>query len=200
MIYTPKYFSAKDKEFEKKFIRENSFATMISAKESEISHISKIPLLLKVSSTEETLTGHLAKANPHGIYLKENPMVTIIFDGPHEYISPMWYKNSKISVPTWNYGSVILTGMVHIIESSDWLIGTLKEMTQKFEGNDQWYKSSNKENLNNLSKGIIGLKVDIKQITSKFKLSQNKNPEDKKNIQERLKSSNPKLSNLMSHF
>ena len=124
----------------------------------------------------------------------------MIFSGPHAYISPSWYENPSKGVPTWNYSTVIIEGVTEVIDSSEWLLKSVMEFTDKFEKDTSWKDSVDKDYLSNLSKGIVGIKIQVKEIHSKFKLSQNKNNVDRNNVIDKLSSQNKNLTKLMRNI
>lgn len=197
MIYTPSHFNIEDKNKVFDFICNNSFATLISSESGSVSNISKVPLMLKEVEGKLHLEGHFARLNPHWKYLESNPNVTVIFDGPHDYISPSWYQNTSKEVPTWNYSTVIVEGNAEVIDSQAWLLESVMEFSEKFEKDKSWKDSADKEYLSNLSRGIVGIKVQIEKIHSKFKLSQNKDEIDRNKVITELSGRNEGLASLM---
>ncbi len=99
MIYTPKYFAPKSQDQIKEFIDASSFGSLISIIEGNELQISKTPFSLVEENDSWLLEGHLAFNNPHLEILKNFSEVTVMFDGSHGYISPMYYKN-----PEWMSG------------------------------------------------------------------------------------------------
>ena len=120
-----------------------------------------------------------------------------MFDGLHDYISPSWYESPSKGVPTWNYSTVIIEGIAEIIDSSEWLLKSVMEFTDKFEKDSSWKSSIDIDYLGNLAKGIVGIKIDVKEVHSKFKLSQNRSEIDKNNVINELSRRNKGLSELM---
>lgn len=74
------------------------------------------------------------------------------------------------------------------------------ELTDKFEKDESWKESIDKGLLSSLSSAIIGIKIEVKEIFPKFKLSQNKELEERDHIIKRLHSINPRLSSDMSKY
>jgi len=185
------------KKNELTFIQNNPFASLISSKGNEVAHVSKAPLLVKQNAGTVILEGHLALANPHINFLKNTPNATVMFDGPHGYISPTWYKDLKNNVPTWNYTTVSVKGEIKLIDSKDWVIKSVMELSDYFEKNNLWKKSVDQNYVNKLSAHIIGIQISIESVKSKFKLSQNRNAEDMKNMIKSLSDHNPDLAKEM---
>ena len=162
------------------FIRQNSFAILISWNEHKL-NATHIPLLLDLNEGEKgVLYGHVAKANYQMSNISKD--VLAIFPGAHKYISPQWYESDQ-TVPTWSYLAVHVYGVIHILEDRDSKVNILKETVNYFEGKDSSYKMENlKENyFEGLLKGITAFKIEITGIEGKKKISQN-HPEDRQKL------------------
>ena len=184
-----------DKQEHIQFLQENSFASIFSALDNEIKFISKAPLLIKNKSTNLFLEGHLAKANPHVEHLRSNKSVSIVFDGPHGYISPTWYTTPPKNVPTWNYASVLIKGTAELTDSKEWLKNSVLELSDFYEKNSNWKDSVDQSYLNSLLGGIIGIRIKVDKLDSKFKLSHHKSDEELSSLIKNLE--NPDLEALM---
>ena len=177
-MYIPHYFRNNNIAEVKDFIKQNSFAILINNSGNQI-YATHIPLVLgQDDKGNDTLTGHISRANPQLKNFKENSEVLVIFNGPHTYISSSWYDHEN--VPTWNYIAVHITGKLKIIEGEK-LMSSLKSLVNKYEANSEHPVSVEKispklleENL----RGIIGFEIAITDIQAAYKLSQNR---DEKN-------------------
>jgi transcriptional regulator len=149
-----------------------------------------IPMLLnKDEHGKDILVGHMSKANPQWKYFKDNDEIMAIFMGPHSYISSSWYQ--KENVPTWNYIAVHVYGKIKIVKGEA-LINDMRKLVDKYEIN-----SKNPVSLDKLSRksmnmvnGVVGFQIEITKIEAAFKLSQNRNETDHKNIIKELEASN----------
>ena len=83
---------------------ENAFATIITTDENNLPVATSLPFLVRQNNDEIILQAHFAKANPQWKHLEKNTQVLVIFQGPHCYVSPSWYKSP--GVPTWDYVTV----------------------------------------------------------------------------------------------
>jgi len=190
-MFMPKSFDIKDDLKIFSFINENSFGQLISTVEGRI-FSTHIPFLL--SDDKKSLFAHIAKQNPQHLDI-QNQEVLITLNGPHDYISPSWYKKS--GVPTWNYQTVHIYGTCEIFSNTDALKDIVDSLTSRYESKfkNPWipnYKAS-------MLSAIIGLKINITDIQCKFKLSQNKSIEDQKEVALQLKSlGSVALSSAMS--
>src|SRR5438132_1080087 len=113
-MYIPPAFRIEDLPCLHAIMRENSFATLVTGAGGELC-ATHIPILLDPNRGKfGTLTGHVAKANTHWESLRGNVEALVIFQGPHAYVSPSWYKTQ--AVPTWNYVAVHAYGRPRLIE------------------------------------------------------------------------------------
>lgn len=182
-MYIPQHYKNENLKEVKEFIINNSFGILINSIKGK-PWATHIPLELdKDSNGNDILVGHIAKANPQWKYFIENKEVLCIFNGPHTYVSSSWY--AKEEVPTWNYIAVHIYGLLKIQDEKA-LMASLHKLVDKYER-----KSENPISLNNLSKntlrqvkGIIGFEIEIKEIQAAYKLSQGREHDHPKIIEE----------------
>ncbi|MBP1996945.1 FMN-binding negative transcriptional regulator [Paenibacillus eucommiae] len=169
-MYIPKSFEVKETDAIYDFIENNSFAILFSQK-GDNPLATHLPLLL--DRDEGCLYGHMAKANTHWENIESE--VLVVFSGPHSYISPSWYETPH-SVPTWNYVAVHVNGNLESIEDNKSLMKILDDSVSYFESGKPNPWNTSKADINfisNLSKGIVGFKIQITKIEGIWKLSQN---------------------------
>lgn len=180
-MYNPTKFKSTDINEAFDFMFKNPFATVISITDGK-PFVSHLPLTPSKVNDEIELIGHLAKANLHWKLLPHST-TTVIFQGPHTYITPKWY--SKDDVPTWNYVAIHAIGKTELIDSYEGLVKILKFQTDHVE--QQWssgwdFYIPDDLNKENLSKHIVGFKMKVNEINFKKKLSQNRTPEDRAGV------------------
>src|SRR5579859_437863 len=173
-MYIPRRYEEKDKEKIHAFIRENSFAILISIQEGRPIG-THIPLQLETGADgKDILMGHISRGNEQKHTLTDGAKVLAIFPGPHAYISPRWY--TELKVPTWNYISVHVYGTVSIIEGEA-LRAALTRLMDTYEGHQpqpvQIDEIPEKELRADL-RGIVGFQITIDEIQAAYKLSQNR--------------------------
>jgi transcriptional regulator len=173
-MYVPRRYEEKDTEKIHAFIKENSFAILVSVKDG-VPVGTHIPLALeKNAQGADVLVGHISRGNEQKYTLADGAKVLAIFPGPHAYISPRWY--TAMQVPTWNYISVHVYGTVTIIEGEVLRAAlsrlmntyeqhrprpvTLEEIPEKMVADDL--------------RGIVGFEIAIDEIQAAYKLSQNR--------------------------
>lgn len=183
MIYVPKAFEEPQREALHALIESYGFATLISpdAQDPMVTHL---PLLLdRGRGPAGTLIGHFARGNPHWRRIQEQPEALAIFHGPHVYVSPSWY-GVHPSVPTWNYVVVHARGPARLIEDAAALEAMLRRMVETFESSrpTPWRMELPDDFRQRMIGGIVGMEIEIAQLTGKFKLSQNRPPEDRPRV------------------
>jgi len=154
-----------------------------------------IPFLIDAATAPNgRLRAHLAKANPHWRLIADNPAspVLIVFQGTDAYVTPSWYETKRETgkvVPTWNYAIVQVRGMVRVIDASAWIAQQISDLTLSQEGAREapWAVTDAPPNfIQSQIKGIIGLEIEIAEISGKWKVSQNRPVADRVGVAEGL--------------
>jgi transcriptional regulator len=181
-MHIPRRYEEKDKEKIHAFIRENSFAILISVKDG-LPVGTHIPLLLEQDAEgKDILMGHISKGNEQKYTLINGAKVLAIFPGPHAYISPRWY--TRINVPTWNYIAVHAYGTIRIVEGEA-LKAALSRLTHNYEGHRPQpvrLEEIPEKEFNDDFRGIVGFEIVIEEIQAAYKLSQNRDEESYHNV------------------
>lgn len=184
-MYTPEYFKMDDIREITDFIRQNSFAILISNNNGKLNS-THIPILIESEEGENGfLYGHFAKANQQWKNIDKE--VLVIFSGAHKYISPTWYESDQ-TVPTWSYLSVHVYGNIEIINDKDVKIKLVKDLVKYFEGENSSYSIENLKQsyFEGQINGIVGFKIEITKIEGKKKISQNHPEERQKRVIDKL--------------
>lgn len=137
--------------------------------------ISHIPFQLSDDGTY--LEAHLVRSNPILQLLDAPRPAVLAVSGPDAYISPDWYGVEQ-QVPTWNYIAVHLRGVLRKLEQ-DTLFGILDRlsaaMEERLEPKPVWTMGKlTDETYAKMSRQIVPVCMDIDQIDSTWKMSQNK--------------------------
>jgi len=176
-MYIPRRYEEKDTEKIHAFIRENSFAILVSVQESRPIG-THIPLQLETDADGKAcLMGHISRGNEQKHTLTPGAKVLAIFAGPHAYVSPRWYTEMK--VPTWNYISVHIYGTVSIVEGEE-LRAALSRLMDTYEQHQPQpvhIGEIPEKELQADLRGIVGFRISIDEIQAAYKLSQNRDPE-----------------------
>ena len=180
-MYIPEHFRVRDDATAVDFMRANPFAILVSNTD-EGPFATHVPVVIGESGDQVTLRGHVAKANPHWRLLEQQQHCLMIFHGPHAYISPTNYVTRE-NVPTWNYGAVHVYGQVSVHSAHEDLLAMLQDLIPTFEAayQQQWESLSEAYRTRMLNH-IVGFEIAVTKIEGKFKLSQNRLPEEQQNV------------------
>jgi transcriptional regulator len=191
-MYLPAAFNETRIEFLHDAIGAIGFATLVSAGGDGALLATHLPLLLDLAPAPfGTLIGHVARANPHWRTLAEGAGNALaIFLGPQGYVSPNWYPTKRAHgkvVPTWNYVAVHAYGRVELVEEREALRAIVTRLTDRHEaaaGSAAPWKVSDAppDFTEQMLKGIVGLRLPIARLEGKWKLSQNRSPEDRAGV------------------
>ena len=178
-MYTPKHFEENDPQILENLMFGFSFALLVTAQNGTPLG-THLPLLFEPTGANGVLVGHLARANNHWRQFDGETDAMAVFQGPHSYISPNWYANDGL-VPTWNYATIHAYGQPQAIEdpieTKDILARLVKANETDTTGNWSMSRLSSDEIKKQL-KGIVAFRMPIDRLEGKFKMGQNRAPED----------------------
>ena len=187
-MYTPKAFAMDDLRAQHAVIEACDFGIVVSSATDGLT-ATHIPMMLESGEGAfGALYGHMAQANPHG-KLFDGGEVLVIFNGPHGYVSPTWYSDRSMNVPTWNYVAVHAYGTPVALPKSDSALH-LSRLVAKYEGArpQGWSMAELKDNLREtLPQQVVPFRIEIVRIEGKAKLSQNKPRTERERVIDGLK-------------
>jgi len=181
-VYIPRPFALRKPSQITRLVAEHPFATLVTVSALE-PHVSHVPLQFVDDGPNGTLLGHMARANPHWQHFADGPSVAV-FHGPHAYVSPSWYAEPATAVPTWNYSVVHMHGLAEIMDDESEKRALLDDMIRRYEGAraQPWKLQLEGRPLDALLGAIVGFRIRVERIDAKFKLSQNRSPEDRERV------------------
>jgi transcriptional regulator len=112
----------------------------------------------------------------------------MIFHGADGYITPNWYPSKAAHqkvVPTWNYAIVHAYGRPEVVQDKDWLRRHVAELTAQQEANEArpWALSDAPETyIEVMLRGIVGFRFAVTRLEGKWKMSQNREAEDRAGV------------------
>ena len=182
-MYIPSNYKNENLTEVREFLSKNSFALLINQVNGR-PWATHIPLELDTDNEgNDILVGHIAKANQQWQGFEENKEVLCVFNGPHSYVSSSWYKEEE--VPTWNYIAVHIYGKITILDQQA-VLDSLHKLVDKYEAD-----SENPVSVAHLSpktmrqiRGVVGFKISIDEIQAAYKLSQGREQDHPRIIQE----------------
>lgn len=178
-MYIPGHFAGED-EAAIGLMREHPFGLVVTVGNGE-PFISHVPFLLAEDGARVAF--HLARANPQCMELQAAGRATLVFQGPHAYVSPRWYADPN--VPTWNYAAVHVRGPVRALDERG-TAALVAAFSRAYEGPAGLGEFEHSASYAALLRGIIGFELSVEQRSAKFKLSQNRKPADRASVMAQL--------------
>lgn len=200
-MYIPGKFKIEETAVLHGLIRDYSFALVFSSDNGK-GVATHLPLMLDSSRGKYgTLIGHLARANPHWKSWDENTELLVVFQGPHTYISPSMYSDQR-TVPTWNYAAVHAYGFPELVHDAVPLRRMVDELVDHHESLSAtpWSYDDLEDDINGMLPAIVGFEIEITRLEGKFKLNQNKKPEDRKKVIEILAASESEMDRKVAEM
>ncbi|WP_342332725.1 FMN-binding negative transcriptional regulator [Pedobacter sp. FW305-3-2-15-E-R2A2] len=197
-MYIPNQFQFKDEAEKIAFMKQYSFATIITNKE-HIPIATQLPFYIDNNSGKLVLSSHFAIANEQAKYIEANTSL-VLFTAPHAYISPSHY-DKKESVPTWDYISVHAYGKAKVLEEESSKIKVLEEMISFYDRDylAQWNSLSDKFK-KGMMRGIVAFELEVTDLQGQKKLSQNKTEAERQRIVEHLEKTNNSVENDLATY
>lgn len=196
-MYIPALNRVDDRQAINAFIHAHSFATLITTGGSgmEASHL---PVLFDEGAN--ILRSHMARANQQWKQFNDGAEVVCIFHGPHAYISPSWYQDQH-TVPTWNYAVAHVYGKPSLVGEAE-LNQIVLDTTAKFESAmpAPWKMPLSEQEIAGMLKAIVGFRIAITRVETKFKLGQNRSSEDQAKMVSNLLAAPDEESRALGRF
>lgn len=183
-MYTPSLNQITDRALLIEAMQAYSFAILVNAAAGGVAAplaATHLPLVVKDEGEYGVIEGHLALANPHWKDLAGRETLAI-FAGPHSYVSPLLYTD-PMPVPTWNYIAVHAYGTPSLIEDEagkDAVVTSLMLIHEPAMG-ERWHAVPDEIRTSMLTE-IVAFRMKIAKIEGKFKISQNRDPEERRNV------------------
>jgi transcriptional regulator len=197
-MYIPKINLETDRDEIVAFMKQFSFATIITAKDN-LPVATHLPFLVTIRDGNVILTSHFARANEHWEDIGNNK-VLVIFSEPHAYISPKNY-DKELNVPTWNYISIHAYGQGKLITETDKTFNVLESMIDNYEiSYRQQWDSLPEEYKFKMSKAIVAFEIVVTDLQAKKKLSQNRTGSEKQKIIDTLSKSDDSNEQLIAAY
>ena len=193
-MFVPKVFAEENEATLYRAIRDIGVGIVVSHAGRELV-ATHVPIEAVPPTPEEPglLRCHFARPNPHARALTEHSDLLVIFQGPQAYVTPNWYatkaRTGKV-VPTWNYAAVHVYGRGRVYTDQGRLKQHLAALTDQFEaGGEQLWQLSDapEEFIAQLMSGIVGVEIVVERLEGKWKMSQNRAPEDRRGVVEGLR-------------
>ncbi|HEU5276888.1 MAG TPA: FMN-binding negative transcriptional regulator [Xanthobacteraceae bacterium] len=186
-MYLPDHFRVDDVAEMHALIRAHPFAALVSAGASGL-YGTHLPTVLKEEGPFGTIECHLSRANPHWKDLAEGGEALMIFQGAEAYITPNWYATKRETgkvVPTWNYAVVHAYGRPAVMDDASWLrrhVGELTDQQERGEAQPWAVTDAPERYIEVMLCGIVGFRFEIARLEGKWKMSQNREMQDRAGV------------------
>jgi transcriptional regulator len=188
-MYSPDEFRERDVSRQFDLIDAHPFGTLVAAGGDGAAEIAHVPFLLaRDRGPQGTLRFHVSRANPVWRAAAAGRPLVAVFRGPDAYVSASWYERPDEQVPTWNYAVVHAHGRGAVMTEPA-LRGLLADLAAAHEtaGPGAWRLDRlDPAFVAELLGGIVGVSMEIDRLEGKFKLSQNRSPEDRDRVAREL--------------
>ncbi|MHB8530564.1 MAG: FMN-binding negative transcriptional regulator [Caulobacteraceae bacterium] len=157
-----------------RLILENPLAWIVSG-EAAGARATPLPLRPRIAADGriDALVGHFARSNPQVADLEREPRATILFLGPHAYISPSWLAD-RTQAPTWNYAAAKFSVALEWITGEAGLRALLGDLVAAVEKGREnpWRVEEMGERYDRLAGRIVGFVARVIAVEVKLKLGQ----------------------------
>ena len=179
-MYIPKHFEQTNLEAMHELIRAYPFATLITSSSDGLD-VNHIPIHLSQEPRPYgLLSGHVNRTNPVWQETADVMKATVVFQGPHAYITPSWYASKSEHgqvVPTWNYTVVHAHGSMRVINDAEWLKSHLELLTDQLEAPfpHPWSVADAPGDFTEkLLEHVVGIEITVDKLEGQWKVSQNR--------------------------
>ena len=188
-MYDLPYHKEKNEQVIKEFIAQYPFAFLAGSDSEKKPVATQVPVFIEEKEGKKILRGHIMKNTDHHKTFLHNENVLVVFTGHHTYVSGTWYSNPH-TPSTWNFMSVHVKGIIRFLDDTA-LVDVLRMTTLHFENHNQQsstiFDNLPSEYTQKLMKAIVAFEIEVKEMDTVFKLSQDRDAKSYENIIERLK-------------
>ncbi|MCH7370239.1 FMN-binding negative transcriptional regulator [Aeromonas sp. MR16] len=184
-MYLPSHFAAADPEALHQIVRAHPLGALVTHGEQGLD-ANHLPFEFDAGEGEHgVLRAHVARNNPLWQVVTDGQEVLVIFKAADAYVSPNWYPSKQThhqQVPTWNYAVVHVHGRIRVRDDARFVRRLLASLTRVHEAAESkpWKMAdAPRDYLEAMVAAVVGIEVEITRLVGKFKLSQNKEGEDR---------------------
>ncbi|HEY3776510.1 MAG TPA: FMN-binding negative transcriptional regulator [Rhizomicrobium sp.] len=178
-MYRPRAYAIDDVAVLHHVIRERSFATIAAVVDGDVQFAYAPMLVDSAPAPYGSVRFHLARGNP--LSECDGAPIRIGLLGADAYVSPDWYRTGAF-VPTWNYIAVEGAGRARVLDERDLrrlLVDLSAGHEERLRPKPPWTpKKIIPERMEMLIRSIRGFVLPFEALEGKFKLSQDKAPDD----------------------
>ncbi|MCG8329709.1 MAG: FMN-binding negative transcriptional regulator [Chitinophagales bacterium] len=188
-MYNLPYHKEKDEQVIRAFIKQYPFAFLTGCDSANRPIATQVPIFIEDRDGKQIMRGHIMKNTDHHKAFLHNENVLVVFTGKHTYVSGTWYSN-PYTASTWNYMSVHLKGIIRFLDDHA-LEDILRMTTLYFEDQNEQsptvFDNLPVEFKQRVMGAIVAFEIEVKEMDTIFKLSQDRDAESYQNIINKLK-------------
>ncbi|TCG05535.1 transcriptional regulator [Paraburkholderia steynii] len=184
-MYVPAHFSVPETEELHGLINAHPLGILVADTPNGLD-ANHIPFELDPKVGEHgLLRAHVARSNSIWQDVKDGDEVLVVFRGEEAYVTPTWFPSKHEfhkQVPTWNYKVVHVHGRIKICDDERFVRGMVARLTKTHEATqpEPWKMTdAPADYIQTMLKAIVGMEIEVTNITGKFKLSQNRELRDR---------------------
>ena len=187
-MYDLPHHKEKNEQVIREFIAHHPFAFLTGVDAENKPVATQVPVFIEEHDGRKILRGHIMKNTDHHKAFLHHQNVLVVFTGHHTYVSGTWYSN-PYTPSTWNYMSVHAKGIIRFLDDAA-LKDVLRMTTLHFE-NQNTESTTIFDNLppeytQRLMKAIVAFEIEVTEMDTVFKLSQDRDEQSYHSIQEKL--------------
>lgn len=188
-MYDLPYHKEKNALVVREFVNQHPFAFLTGCDSENRPIVTQVPIFIEEIDGKEILRGHIMKNTDHHKAFLHNKNVLAVFTGKHTYVSGTWYSNPH-SASTWNYMSVHIKGVIRFLDDNP-LEDVLRMTSLHFEGENEQSTTVFDNLPSEFKQRVMGLitafEIEVTEIDTVFKLSQDRDLKSYQNIIKKLK-------------
>jgi len=188
-MYDLPYHKAQNEQVIKEFVDQYPFAFLTGCDRENKPVATQVPVFIEEKNGKKILRGHIMKNTDHHKAFVHNENVLVVFTGKHTYVSATWYSNPYMA-STWNYMSVHARGIIRFLDDEA-LEDALRMTSLHFENYDTRsptaFDNLPAEFKQRVMKAIVAFEIEVMEMDTVFKLSQDRDLKSYLNIIEKLK-------------
>jgi transcriptional regulator len=188
-MYDLPYHKAQNEQDITEFVGKYPFAFLTGIDAQNRPVATQVPVFIDRKDGSLILQGHIMKNTDHHKAFLHNDQVLVVFTGRHSYVSATWYSNPNIA-STWNFMSVHMKGTIKLLEGAA-LTEVLRKTSLHFENynpdSTTIYDNLPKEYTGRLINAIVAFEIEVREMDSVFKLSQDRDYQSYLNIISKLR-------------
>lgn len=181
-------FEVDDPEVVRDLVRANPWGMIVSGGGGGLV-ASHYPLMIEEGAEGLVILTHVGKPDDEVHGLGEGEILCVV-QGTHGYVSPSWYAPEARPVPTWNFTVAHCYGVPQLLDEEENL-AVLTRLVERFERELPEPATLDPESGALIAKGTVGIRLPITRFVCKRKLSQNKDPQTRRQVIAALRAPGP---------